>query len=135
MIAIVAFLQCVWHSPTQHCTNKKHCSIYACTFNYNVTCQFLFALCGLEGLVNKHSWQWQRDIYVLLSFAERALLSGVSKEKTSCIHWVMHHPIPVSKLQAWYILLQTYLSYSFQGCVNISVCPYFPGLNILARFE
>lgn len=79
---MVQFLQCVWQSPTQHCTNKEHCNIYACTFNYNVTCQFLFALCGLVGFVNKHSWQWQRDIYVSLSFAERALLSGVSKKKT-----------------------------------------------------
>lgn len=115
---------------------NKYRSIYTCTFNYSVTCQFLFALSGIEGFVNKHSWKWQRAIYVFLSFAEI---------QHCWLEFQRKRPLVFIELCIIPFLCQSYKHYTLY-CRHIwatsfkavSTFPYvliFPKLNILASFE
>lgn len=114
---------------------NKHCTIYTCTFNYSVTCQFLFALSGIEGFVNKHAWKWQRAIYILLSFAEI---------EHCCLEFQRKRSLVFIELCIIPFLCQSYKLNTFYcrhvwatafKAVNISICPFFPRLNILASFD
>lgn len=129
------FFHCVWHSPTQHCTNEQvpqHIHMHLqlqCYLSIFICTQWDWGVCKQAFMKVTKSY-----LCIFKLCRDPALLTGVSKEKTSCIHWVMHHPIPVSKLQALYTLLQTHLSYIFQGCVNISICPYISKVKHSGKF-